>query len=115
MAWKRHLAWSASPSGLSPKGRRTPRERNGVVNRHRQGHQALVSTPCRVAAGDREVSEGSCMKRVVLALMIAAALGGCSAGSFQRSSGFTREAECARNGGVWNSGEGAYAFCRLPQ
>ena len=55
------------------------------------------------------------MKRVVLALMIAAALGGCSAGSFQRSSGFTREAECARNGGRWNSGEGAYAFCRLPQ
>ena len=55
------------------------------------------------------------MSKVALALMIAAALGGCSAGSLQESSGFTREAECARNGGRWTSGEGAYAFCRLPQ
>jgi hypothetical protein len=55
------------------------------------------------------------MSKVALALMIALALEGCSAGNLQESSGFTREAECARNGGSWNSGEGAYAFCRLPQ
>jgi len=52
------------------------------------------------------------MRKVVLALLVTAALGGCSTGSFQGSSGFSREAECARNGGVWNSGDGAYAFCR---
>jgi uncharacterized protein YceK len=53
------------------------------------------------------------MKRVVLALMVTAALGGCSSGSSQEpSGGFSRETECARNGGRWKPGEGAYAFCQ---
>jgi hypothetical protein len=64
----------------------------------------------------RETEEhprGSCMKRVVLALMVTATLGGCSSGSSQEpSDGFSRETECARNGGRWKPGEGAYAFCQ---
>jgi hypothetical protein len=54
------------------------------------------------------------MKALVLALMATAGLGGC-AGSGGRyevpSSAFTPEAECARIGGRWHPGVGAYAFC----
>jgi hypothetical protein len=49
-----------------------------------------------------------CMK-ALLTLMVAAALGGCS---YQPPSGaLTPEAECARNGGRWRPGVGAFAFC----
>ena len=54
------------------------------------------------------------MKALVLALMMAAALGGCTGigGSYQApSSTSTLEEECARNGGRWRPGVGAYAFC----
>jgi hypothetical protein len=56
------------------------------------------------------------MKTVVLVhLMVAAVLGGCSGGSYKEPSAFTRAADCARNGGRWIPGEGAYAYCQLPQ
>jgi hypothetical protein len=57
---------------------------------------------------DSVITRKFCMK-VLLTLMVAAALGGCS---YQPPSGaFTPEAECARNGGRWRPGVGAYAFC----
>ena len=52
------------------------------------------------------------MKALVLALMVAAALGGCAGIDYQApSSAFTPEAECARYGGRWYPGGGGYAFC----
>jgi hypothetical protein len=54
------------------------------------------------------------MKSLVLALMVAVALGGCAGtgGSYQApTSAFTPEAECARSGGRWHPGGGAFAFC----
>jgi hypothetical protein len=52
------------------------------------------------------------MNTLVLALTVAAALGGCAGISYQTpSSAFTPEEECARNGGRWRPGVGAYAFC----
>ena len=49
------------------------------------------------------------MKALVLALMVVAALCGCS---YQATSAsFTREAERARYGGRWHPGVGGYAFC----
>jgi uncharacterized protein YceK len=54
------------------------------------------------------------MKALVLALMVAVALGGCAGISYQTpSSAFTPEAECARNGGRWRPGVGAFAFCEI--
>jgi hypothetical protein len=54
------------------------------------------------------------MKVLVVALLVAAALGGC--GSYQApSAAFTPEAECARNGGRWHPGVGGYAFCEIKQ
>jgi hypothetical protein len=52
------------------------------------------------------------MNALVLALMMAAALGGCAGISAQApSSAFTPEVECARSGGRWRPGAGGYAFC----
>jgi hypothetical protein len=49
------------------------------------------------------------LRRFLLTVMVAISLDGCS---YQPpSSGFTREAECSRNGGRWHPGVGGYAFC----
>jgi hypothetical protein len=48
-------------------------------------------------------------RRLVLALMVAISLGGCS---YQASSAAsTPEADCVRLGGRWHSGTGGYEFC----
>jgi hypothetical protein len=48
--------------------------------------------------------------------MVVASLGGCAGMSYQAASpAFTPEAECARNGGRWHPGVGAYAFCEIKQ
>jgi hypothetical protein len=54
-----------------------------------------------------------CMRTLILALVLAT-LGGCAASSYQGSpAAFSRAAECARNGGIWHEGTGAYAYCEI--
>jgi hypothetical protein len=54
------------------------------------------------------------MRTLVLALVLVAALGGCTSRSYQASpSNFSREAECARNGGRWHQAIDPYAFCEI--
>ena len=54
-----------------------------------------------------------CMRSLLLLLILVTALGGCPASYQATPSSFSREAECARNGGRWHQAIEPYAFCEI--